>query len=94
MVFVTLRSKWDKRAGMVAKSATSKTTATGGVAAVLLPVKAKSTAKTPIVFDPALKKKKLIEIVTERSGVKKKDAKPVIEAMFAVLGQTLRKAAK
>ena len=47
------------------------------------------TEKTPVVSDPALKKKELIEIVTERSGIKKKDAKPVIEAMLAVLGQTL-----
>ena len=47
------------------------------------------TEKTPVVSDPALKKKELIKIVTERSGIKKKDAKPVIEAMLAVLGQTL-----
>ena len=31
----------------------------------------------------------LIEAVVRRSGVKKKDAKPVIEAMLAELGETL-----
>ena len=38
-----------------------------------------------------LKKKELIELVVERSGIKKKDAKPVIEAMLAVLGETIAK---
>ncbi|MEN8983771.1 MAG: HU family DNA-binding protein [Planktotalea arctica] len=42
-----------------------------------------------MVTDPALKKKELIDTVTERSGIKKKDAKPVIEAMLEVLGETL-----
>lgn len=44
---------------------------------------------THVVSDPAFKKKELIDAVTERSGIKKKDAKPVIEAMLAVLGETL-----
>ena len=36
-----------------------------------------------------MKKRELIELVVERSGVKKKSAKPVVEAMLAVLGETL-----
>ncbi|MCK0103622.1 HU family DNA-binding protein [Pseudohalocynthiibacter sp. F2068] len=36
-----------------------------------------------------LRKKELIERVVARSGIKKKDAKPVIEAMLAVLGASL-----
>lgn len=44
---------------------------------------------TPVVADPALKKKELIDTVVERSGIKKKDAKPVVEAMLAVLGQAI-----
>ncbi|MGI3165777.1 HU family DNA-binding protein [Pseudooceanicola sp. 200-1SW] len=36
-----------------------------------------------------LKKKELIDRVVMRSGVKKKDAKPVIEAMMQVLGEAL-----
>jgi nucleoid DNA-binding protein len=47
------------------------------------------TDSTRVVSDPALKKKELIDAVVERSGIKKKDAKPVIEAMLAILGQTL-----
>lgn len=47
------------------------------------------TETTPTVTDPALKKKELIDTVTELSGVKRKDAKPVIEAMLEVLGKTL-----
>lgn len=36
-----------------------------------------------------MKKKELIDAVTERSGIKKRDAKPVVEAMLAVLGQAI-----
>lgn len=47
------------------------------------------TDAVPSLADPAIKKKELIDAVVERSGIKKKDAKPVIEAMLAVLGKTL-----
>ena len=36
-----------------------------------------------------LRKKELIERVVARSGIKKKDAKPTIEAMLAILGEAL-----
>lgn len=36
-----------------------------------------------------LRKKELIEQVVAQSGVKKKDAKPVVEAMLSILGDTL-----
>lgn len=36
-----------------------------------------------------MKKKELIDKVVLRSGIKKKDAKPVVEAMLAVLGEAL-----
>jgi len=40
--------------------------------------------------DPmVLGKKQLIEDVVARSGIKKKDAKPVIEAMLGVLGEAI-----
>ena len=42
-----------------------------------------ATAKTD------LRKKELIEQVVAQSGVKKKDAKPVVEAMLSILGDTL-----
>ena len=38
---------------------------------------------------PVLRKKELIERVVARSGIKKKDAKPTVEAMLAVLGEAL-----
>ncbi|WP_457648805.1 HU family DNA-binding protein [Profundibacter sp.] len=48
-----------------------------------------AAASKPAVSAPVLRKKELIERVVERSGVKKKDAKPTIEAMLAVLGEAL-----
>ena len=42
-----------------------------------------------VVTQPDLKKKELIDLVVERSNIKKKDAKPVVEAMLAVLGETI-----
>ncbi|SHJ92245.1 DNA-binding protein HU-alpha [Shimia gijangensis] len=47
------------------------------------------TASEPVVSAPELKKKDLIDAVVEQSGIKKKFAKPVIEATLAVLGETL-----
>jgi len=43
----------------------------------------------PDVTQADLKKRELIDMVVERSGIKKKDAKPVVEAMLAVLGETV-----
>jgi DNA-binding protein HU-alpha len=36
-----------------------------------------------------LKKKELFDLVVARSGMKKKDVKPVVEAMLGVLGDVL-----
>lgn len=41
---------------------------------------------SPVVISNELRKKELFELVVERSGMKKKDVKPVVEAMLAVLG--------
>ena len=46
-------------------------------------------APQPVIVGPVMRKKELMNAVVERSGVKKKDAKPVIEAMLAVLGEAL-----
>ncbi len=43
----------------------------------------------PTMGEPDLRKKELIASVLERCEVKRRDAKPVIEAMLAVLGETL-----
>jgi len=52
------------------------------------------TSEAPVVLDPpevvmTLAKKELIERVVESSGIKKKFAKPVIEAMLRELGEAL-----
>lgn len=43
----------------------------------------------PVVASPELRKKELIDLVVARSGVKKKDAKPTVEALLAVLGECI-----
>ena len=42
-----------------------------------------------VIISPVMRKKELIDAVVERSGVKKKDAKPVVEAMLEILGEAL-----
>ena len=44
---------------------------------------------TPVVEGPEMKKKELIEAVCARTDVKRKFAKPVIEAMMEVLGEAI-----
>lgn len=46
-------------------------------------------AAQPVVKMPALNKKELIEEVVLRSGIKKKDAKPVVESLLKILGETV-----
>ncbi len=41
---------------------------------------------SPVVVSNELRKKELFDLVVERSGMKKKDVKPVVETMLAVLG--------
>lgn len=43
----------------------------------------------PVVSGPVMRKKELIDLVVERSGIKKKDAKPVVEATLKILGEAL-----
>ena len=46
-------------------------------------------APEPVISGPMMRKKELVDLVVERSGIKKKDAKPVVEAMLAVLGEAI-----
>lgn len=48
-----------------------------------------TTEPEAVVLPPELKKAELVNAVVERSGVAKKHAKPVVEAMLAVLGETV-----
>ncbi|MEQ6204203.1 HU family DNA-binding protein [Sulfitobacter sp. HNIBRBA2951] len=43
----------------------------------------------PVVVSNEMRKKELFALVVERSGHKKKDVKPIVEAMLAVLGDAL-----
>lgn len=44
---------------------------------------------TPVVAEAPIKKPELIDRVVLETGMKKKDVKPVVEAMLAVLGRAL-----
>ncbi|WP_417712693.1 HU family DNA-binding protein [Pseudophaeobacter arcticus] len=46
-------------------------------------------ASAPVLNEPSLNKRELIDEAVLRSGVKKKDAKPVVEALLAILGETV-----
>lgn len=77
-----------------AKSATAartKKTATPPVTPPPAPVAEPKvvTTQAPVVSGPALTRKALMEQAVSRSGIKKKYAKPAIEAALAVLGQAL-----
>lgn len=54
--------------------------------AVSAPKKPTAAATT---VSAELRKRELIEAVVQRSGVKKKDAKPVVEAMLQEIGENL-----
>lgn len=43
----------------------------------------------PVVQGPEMKKRELVDKVVKRAGVKKKDARQVVDAMLAVLGEAL-----
>ncbi|WP_439124187.1 HU family DNA-binding protein [Marivita sp.] len=68
---------------------TSKSTETAVKAAAQAPEPEVVVNETPKITGPELKKKELIDTVVARSGIKKRDAKPVVEAMLAVLGETI-----
>ena len=69
---------------------TAKAVATPAKAAVAPKATIIETVK-PMVADAPIKKPELIERVMAETGMKKKDVKPVVEAMLAVLGRALTK---
>ena len=69
------------------KAPTSKVTAPAPTAKTVTPTVVNKPQ--PVVLGPEMRKKELIDTVVTRSGIKKKDAKPVVEAMLAVLGDAL-----
>lgn len=86
------------------KAATTKTTTKVSTATTKVATAAKTAAKPvappkatvvetikPVVSGAPIKKPELIERVMAETGMKKKDVKPVVEGMLAVLGQSLVK---
>lgn len=67
----------------------SKKTAAAKSAVEAAPKPVVVTSTDPSVSAPMMKKKELLDAVTERSGVKRRDVKPAVEAMLAILGQAL-----
>ncbi|MBY5932874.1 HU family DNA-binding protein [Tateyamaria omphalii] len=72
----------------MAKSKSTATTTTKAAAATASPVVV--DAPTPVVAGPMMRKKELVDAVVARSGMKKKDVKPAVEATLAVLGDALK----
>jgi len=75
-----------------AKTTATKTTAAKPAAAKVAAPAPKATiveTVTPTVSGLPIKKPELIERVMAETGMKKKDVKPVVEAMLTVLGRTL-----
>ncbi len=61
------------------------------VAAAAAPAPAKVVGSSkPAVLGPMMRKPELIDAVVAKSGMKKKDVKPIVEATLAVLGAALQ----
>ena len=71
-----------------AKSKTSGTTPDTTAGSNVVAVNA-GIGSAPVEITPSLRKKELIDRVVSKSGAKRKDAKPVVEAMLDVLGDAL-----
>ena len=78
-------SKTPKAAAKTPKQAKAAPSATN------TPAKATAPASVPemTVSKPAMRKSELVDLIVTRSGLKKKDVKPVLEATLAVMGEVL-----
>ncbi|WP_240336625.1 HU family DNA-binding protein [Tropicibacter sp. Alg240-R139] len=77
----------------VAKAPAAQKTMVAEEAKAELPKVVKPAAAADVVVPsndgPEMKKRELIDLVVDRAGVKKKDAKPAIEAALAILGEAI-----
>ena len=64
------------------------TVARKAAAAPSAPIAVAQSVETEVASE-MMRKKELIDAVVARSGIKKKDAKPVVEAMLSVLGDAI-----
>lgn len=72
-----------------AAQATEQATAKPQAQATGAPSLSIVTELKPQAAGEEIKKKDIIDMVTERSGLKKKDAKPAVEAMIDILGELI-----
>jgi len=80
-----------KTGSTAAKSRTTKPVAAKPATATT-PEAPKATVvseTTPTTTEPMMKKRELLNLVVERSGVRKKFAKPAVEAMMEILGEAI-----
>lgn len=95
----TRSTKTTKSTAKTKASAPKKVTAKVAPKATVKPVVAKATPAAPkatvietvkpVVAGAPVKKPELIDRVMAETGMKKKDVKPVVEAMLAVMGKAL-----
>ncbi|WP_368183792.1 HU family DNA-binding protein [Aestuariibius sp. HNIBRBA575] len=92
------RAKTATKRTTKAKTTTAKTTKAKAPIAKTAPVSAKTTVPSAtlvqdkaVIAGPVLKKPELIDRVVETSGLKKKDVKPIVEAMLVELGKAIAK---
>ena len=78
-----------KTVSSAAKSGASKSASSASNSAPSVTKATIVTDAAPTMTAPMMKKKELLNLVVERSGVRKKFAKPTVEAMMAVLGEAI-----
>ena len=78
-----------KAAPKTTKAKATPAKSTGSKAAPAAPKATIVETVTPVVAGAPIKKPELIDRVVAETGMKKKDVKPVVEAMLAVLGRAL-----
>lgn len=89
----TTKPKSSSTRSKTSSSAATATASEKSVAAAATPAPAKVVdAPQPVVLGPMMRKPELINAVVAKSGMKKKDVKPIVEATLSVLGAALQDA--
>lgn len=95
MATSTTKSTSTRKTKTTAPKSTAKSAASKASTAAAAPKPAPAVvtdSPKPVVVGPMMRKPELINAVVEKSGMKKKDVKPIIEATLAVLGSALQDA--
>mgnify|MGYP005998609457 CR=1 FL=1 len=92
MATKSTRSSRTRKTPVATKSSTpAPVTAIDGKAPAAAAAATPTVVEAPqsVILGPVMRKKELIDQVVKRSGIKKKDAKPVVESLLSVLGEAL-----